>query len=117
MSSSESITHGIRMLHQPLSDAAGDATSLQGQEAAHSCTKDLSQGLRSLCQQDAHLECLEAKALSRIRPKPSSPFRRKRHQLHGKMQEPEPDTAPRQDTRRQTNTAMVLGYCAAQGLT
>jgi len=57
-------------LHWPLSDAAGDATSHRGQEAARSCTKDPShQGPRSLCQQSTRIECLEARAPIGIRAK------------------------------------------------
>lgn len=50
--------------------------------------------------------------------KPTSPGRRKWHQLQGKMQKPEPGAAPLPAVPAgHKNAAPVLGYCAAQGLT
>lgn len=81
-------------LYQPLSNTASDATSHQGQEAAYSCAKDPKGIPCSLCQQSAFIECLEARAPSRIRPEPTSPCRRKWHQLHKADAEAEVQHSP-----------------------
>lgn len=62
---------------------------------------------------------LQARAPSRTRPELTSPCRRKQHQLQGQRQEPRSKAAllPQQDSRHRVSSTMVLGYCAAQGLT